>query len=104
MTPGDAPPTRRRSSTIWALCLAAEDAKVHGFSIVPFGCADQLREVRRHAGSSPCLADMVCIEQNDEWLIGHGYLSAESISLVLAGPAEPTPTEIKEEMPELQAA
>jgi hypothetical protein len=47
---------------------------------------------------------MVCIEQNDEWLVGRGYLSAESISLVLAGPAEHTPTEIKEEVPELQAA
>ena len=32
------------------------------------------------------LAGMLCIEQNDEWLVGRGYLSAESISLVLAGP------------------
>ena len=31
------------------------------------------------------LAGMLCIEQNDEWLVGRGYLSAESISLVLAG-------------------
>ena len=30
------------------------------------------------------LAGMLCIEQNDEWLVGRGYLSAESISLVLA--------------------
>ncbi len=29
------------------------------------------------------LAGMLCIEQNDEWLVGRGYLSAESISLVL---------------------
>src|SRR3954467_15776370 len=27
------------------------------------------------------LAGMLCIEQNDEWLVGRGYLSAESISL-----------------------
>jgi transposase-like protein len=26
------------------------------------------------------LAGMLCIEQNDEWLVGRGYLSAESIS------------------------
>jgi hypothetical protein len=32
------------------------------------------------------LAGMLCIEQSDEWLVGRGYLSAESISLVLAGP------------------
>jgi transposase-like protein len=32
------------------------------------------------------LAGMLCIEQNDEWLVGRGYLSAESISLVLTGP------------------
>jgi putative transposase len=31
------------------------------------------------------LAGMLCIEQNDEWLVGRGYLSAESIALVLAG-------------------
>jgi hypothetical protein len=27
---------------------------------------------------------MLCIEQNDEWLVGRAYLSAESISEVLA--------------------
>jgi len=32
------------------------------------------------------LTGMLCIEQNDEWLVGRGYLSAESISLALAGP------------------
>ena len=32
------------------------------------------------------LAGMLCIEQNDEWLVGRGYLSAESISLCLAEP------------------
>ena len=47
---------------------------------------------------------MLCIEQNDEWLVGRGYLSAESISLVLAGPDTPTDKEIKEEVRELQAA
>jgi transposase-like protein len=52
------------------------------------------------------LAGMLCIEQNDcvEWLVGRGYLSAESIALCLAGPAEDTDHEIKEELPELQAA
>ena len=50
------------------------------------------------------LAGMLCIEQNDEWLVGRGYLSAESISMCLAGPAEHTDKEINEEVPELQAA
>jgi len=50
------------------------------------------------------LAGMLCIEQNDEWLVGRGYLSAESISLVLAGPDDHTNKEINEEVPELQAA
>src|SRR3954468_7187112 len=50
------------------------------------------------------LAGMLCIEQNDEWLVGRGYLSAESISLVLAGRDDHAPQEIKQEVPELQAA
>jgi putative transposase len=50
------------------------------------------------------LAGMLCIEQNDEWLVGRAYLSAESISLVLAGPDDHTDKDIKEEVPELQAA
>ena len=50
------------------------------------------------------LAGMLCIEQNDEWLVGRGYLSAESISLVLAGPDDHTDRETKEEVPALQAA
>src|SRR5512132_391501 len=50
------------------------------------------------------LAGMLCIEQNDEWLVGRGYLSAESISLVLAGPDDHTDNEIKEEVAQLQAA
>jgi putative transposase len=50
------------------------------------------------------LAGMLCIEQNDEWLVGRGYLSAESISLVLAGRDDPPPQQIAEEVPELQAA
>ena len=50
------------------------------------------------------LAGMLCIEQNDEWLVGRGYLSAESISLVLAGPDDHTDNKIKEEVPALQAA
>jgi putative transposase len=50
------------------------------------------------------LAGMLCIEQNDEWLVGRRYLSAESISLVIAGRDEHTNTEITEEAPELQPA
>jgi putative transposase len=50
------------------------------------------------------LAGMLCIEQNDEWLVGRGYLSAESISLVLAGRDDHIDKEINEEVPELQAA
>ena len=50
------------------------------------------------------LAGMLCIEQNDEWLVGRGYLSAESISMCLQGPADHRNTQIKEEVPELQAA
>jgi putative transposase len=55
-------------------------------------------------GSLIRLAGMLCIEQNDEWLVGRGYLSAESISLVLAGPDDHIDKETKEEVPELQAA
>src|SRR5215203_2940144 len=50
------------------------------------------------------LAGMLCIEQNDEWLVGRGYLSAESISLVLAGPDDHTDKEIEEEVTQLQTA
>src|SRR5918994_1466153 len=50
------------------------------------------------------LAGMLCIEQNDEWLVGRGYLSAESISLALAGPDDHTDKENKEEAAQLQAA
>ena len=50
------------------------------------------------------LAGMLCIEQDDEWLVGRGYLSAESISLVLAGPDDRTDKEIKKEVAQLQAA
>ena len=50
------------------------------------------------------LAGMLCIEQNDEWLVGRGYLSAESISLVLAGRDDHTDKKNKEEVAQLQAA
>jgi hypothetical protein len=50
------------------------------------------------------LAGMLCIEANDEWLVGRRYLSAESISLVLTGRDDHSPKETKEAMPELQAA
>jgi hypothetical protein len=39
------------------------------------------------------LAGMLCIELNDEWLVGRGYLSAESIALCLADPADHTDKE-----------
>jgi hypothetical protein len=47
---------------------------------------------------------MLCIEQNDEWLVGRGYLSAESISLVLADRDDHTNKESKEEVVQLQPA
>ncbi len=50
------------------------------------------------------LAGMLCIEQNDEWLVGRAYLSAESISLVLADRDDHTDKETKEGVPQLQAA
>jgi transposase-like protein len=50
------------------------------------------------------LAGMLCIEQNDEWLVGRRYLSAESISLVLAGRDDHTDQELKEEVAQLQPA
>jgi transposase-like protein len=49
------------------------------------------------------LAGMLCIEQNDEWLVGRGYLSAESISLVLTGPDD-HPDQDEKEVAQLQAA
>ena len=50
------------------------------------------------------LAGMHCLEANDEWLVGRRYLSAEAISLVLAGRDDHIDKENKEEVPELQAA
>ena len=47
---------------------------------------------------------LLAVIQQAEWLVGRGYLSAESIALALAGPAEDTDNQIKEEVPELQAA
>jgi hypothetical protein len=47
---------------------------------------------------------MLCIEQNDEWLVGRGYASAESIALVIAGRDEHTTNEIREEVRELEPA
>ena len=47
---------------------------------------------------------MLCIEQNDEWLVGRGYLSAESVSLVITDSRHDIDTEIKEETAQLQAA
>jgi transposase-like protein len=50
------------------------------------------------------LAGMLCIEQNDEWLVGRRYLSAESISLALAGRDDHIDNEINEEVAQLQPA
>jgi putative transposase len=50
------------------------------------------------------LAGMLCIEQNDEWLVGRAYLSAESISLILTRPDEQPRTEDNEEVAQLQPA
>jgi transposase-like protein len=53
------------------------------------------------------LAGMLLIEQNDEWLVGRRYLSEHSIRLVLPEPRgaeEVSPSEIKEEVIELNAA
>jgi transposase-like protein len=50
------------------------------------------------------LAGMLCIEQNDEWLVGRGYLSAESVSRVLTGSGPDIHTEIKEQTAQPQAA
>jgi putative transposase len=50
------------------------------------------------------LAGMLCIEQNDEWLVGRAYLSAESIALVKDRPGIEIDKEIKEEVHELQPA
>src|SRR3954462_9231714 len=50
------------------------------------------------------LTGMLCIEQNDQGLVGRRYLSAESISLVLTEPDDHIDKEIKEQVPELQAA
>ena len=58
---------------------------------------------------------MLCIEQNDEWLVGRAYLSAESISEVLglrgtelSGPAgarnDATSIKKEKEVAELQPA
>src|SRR5829696_1896273 len=50
------------------------------------------------------LAGMLCIEQNDEWLVGRRYLSAESISeLERTEHASPSPDD-QTEVSELQPA
>jgi putative transposase len=60
------------------------------------------------------LAGMLCIEQNDEWLVGRAYLSAESMQAVLAlgerNSQDPQPEKRRhihkqdKEVPELQPA
>ncbi len=48
------------------------------------------------------LAGALLIEQNDEWLVGRRYLSAESLALLLADENEPDPQQ--EEVRALQPA
>jgi putative transposase len=50
------------------------------------------------------LAGMLCIEANDEWLVGRRYLSAESIALVLTGAGPDNHNNLEEEVAQLQAA
>ncbi len=51
------------------------------------------------------LAGMLCIEQNDEWLVGRAYLSAESIAQVCSTELDMIiPQNMGEEATELQAA
>jgi putative transposase len=49
------------------------------------------------------LAGMLCIEQNDEWLVGRRYLSIESLS-ELDRAEETSPSQDQEEVGKLQAA
>ena len=49
------------------------------------------------------LAGMLCIEQNDEWLVGRRYLSVESIS-ALDRTQDDSPSQDQQEVGELQAA
>src|SRR5215211_24008 len=62
---------------------------------------------RRHLARRP-LADPprrhALHRTNDEWLLGRGYLSAESISLVLTRPDDHIDKENQEEVAQLQAA
>jgi hypothetical protein len=46
---------------------------------------------------------MLCIEQNDEWLVGRRYLSAESLS-ELDRTEEDSPSPDQQEVGELQPA
>jgi hypothetical protein len=46
---------------------------------------------------------MLCIEQKDEWLVGWGYLSIESIS-ALDRTQDDSPSQDQQDVGELQAA
>ena len=50
------------------------------------------------------LAGMLCIEQNDEWLVGRAYLSAESLSHVLRAEEQSNQHRRKKEVATLEAA
>jgi len=45
------------------------------------------------------LAGSLLIEQNDEWLVAHRYLSVESLALVLEDEGDPEPEEVRELQP-----
>jgi len=49
------------------------------------------------------LAGMLCIEQNDEWLVGRRYLGAESL-FELDRTQRDSPSQCQQEVGELQAA
>jgi putative transposase len=50
------------------------------------------------------LVGALLIEQNDEWLVGRRYLSEESISLILDGEIEDSPSLDRKEVAELKSA
>jgi hypothetical protein len=50
------------------------------------------------------LVGMLCIEQNDEWLVGRRYLSAAAMEPLLEQRLHRDPTTNPEEVPELTPA
>jgi putative transposase len=50
------------------------------------------------------LVGMLCLEQNDEWLVGRRYLSAAAMEPLLEKRLHPSTTTEHEEVPELTTA